>query len=367
MKLYLPVALNEIGGRQNNEDNIYPSFQSATASDRLFIVCDGVGGQNKGEVASELICKELNAYFESSFLSSFPENKENVEVDSFLERALKYVEGKMSDYLIKYPNCRGMASTLTLIYFFDDAVWLGWVGDSRIYHIRNGEVLYRTKDHSIVEDLIRVGEITPEEAKTHPQRNVITRAVKGKDEPTKIDKHLIHEVEANDYFFLCTDGILENFSETEIGKWFLREKAPEAIKNNILQNAQGRTRDNFSMYLLKVQEAGQVLKPKTKTEVESKIEKKVSRRNTLIGFGLGVVSTLFILFLVLLLVKPEIKIQEFFSNQLKPLTGTPTNISAGTSTTLLGGTSTNISASSSTIPLAGTSTNISAGTPTENN
>lgn len=247
MKIFDPEALNEIGGRKNNEDSIYPAKGNASRFDRLFLVCDGVGGQEKGEVASALVCKHFPLYFSK--------NSEKPGQNDFLEKGLQYVENAITEFLEKNPESRGMASTLTLLRINQDGtVQLGWVGDSRIYHIRQGKIRYKTKDHSEVQSLIDMGEITEEEAESHPRRHVITRAVSG-ESPARMDTHTIQDIRKNDYFLLCTDGVLETLKEADFKDIFKAHSQPAEIKRCIYDRAEGNTRDNFSLYLVKIQEA----------------------------------------------------------------------------------------------------------------
>src|SRR5690606_12615170 len=93
-----------------------------------------------------------------------------------------------------------------------------------------------------------------EEAKTHPRRNVILRAVSGQERPTRVDQVLLEDIEEDDFFLLCTDGILEQVDDRKLETWFLRNKSPEELKALIYSECEGRTKDNFSMYLVKIKE-----------------------------------------------------------------------------------------------------------------
>ncbi len=243
MKIYFPSALNEIGDRSNNEDAIFPDTPSL--EDELFLVCDGVGGQDKGEVASKLICNYFPEYFS--------ENKKDIYTTRYLESGLQFVEKRLKEYIQLHPDCSGMASTLTLLYLSkkENKGIIGWVGDSRVYHIRNGEILFQTKDHSEVQSLVDMGEITEQEAEDHPRKNVITRAISGINS-TRIDQRIIENIQPNDFFLLCTDGILENLNNDKIKQWFKKENKLDKIKSLILNNALNKTKDNFSMYLIKI-------------------------------------------------------------------------------------------------------------------
>ena len=244
VNIYPPQHLNEIGGRSNNEDSIYPAKPSR--QDRLFMVCDGVGGQSKGEVASALTC----TYFSEFCLKHQTEK----DYKKLFENALSYTEAKLEEYSNSNPECQGMATTLTAVYFSRhyETAHICWAGDSRVYHIRNREILFQTKDHSEVQNLIDMGEISPEEAQNYPRRNVILRAVRGKSSPTSLDYKKIEDIKPEDFFFLCSDGILENFGKKELNDWFSKDVNPQTLKNLIRENAEGKTADNFSMYLLKI-------------------------------------------------------------------------------------------------------------------
>jgi protein phosphatase len=234
--------INNIGRRPQLEDSIYPGAGKAGVTDKLFLVCDGVGGENMGEEASRIACEEFAAYFDR-----FPVAQAGSGED-YLQDAQKYVLGKMADYAGDHPGAEKMSTTLTLAFINHDHVWAAWCGDSRIYHIRNGQVIWRSTDHSLVANLVKHGEITEDEASNHPQRNVITRSLSASGSPSQIDLHVIRDIEDGDYIMLCTDGVLEQINEDRL-KGIL-ENASEDKETLFLAYAEGKTRDNFSLYLL---------------------------------------------------------------------------------------------------------------------
>ncbi|MGB0839748.1 MAG: PP2C family protein-serine/threonine phosphatase [Chitinophagales bacterium] len=249
IQIYPPVCLHEKGHRSNNEDAIYPTKGAATTTDRLFLVCDGVGGANKGEVASQLTCDLFQAYF--------AEHIDEVVDEAFVTNALKFTEQKLDAHKNLQPECTGMATTLTLIYFDDmlHRAVISWSGDSRIYHIRDGKILFQSEDHSLVNELVKRGEITEEEAYTHPRRNVILRAISGMDNPTKADTYYAEDVQAGDYFFLATDGILESIDNSTLEILLQSEDVDlSQVASNIKQLCEMGSNDNYSMYLLQVSE-----------------------------------------------------------------------------------------------------------------
>ena len=247
IRIHQPVGFNETGGRSNNEDCIFPAKDAATTSDRLFLVCDGVGGEHKGEVASTLACQSLNDYFSQFSGSDITLEKVKESLDYTL-RAFEAVEKKD-------PGTHGMATTLTLLYLQGNGVALAHLGDSRIYQIRNGKIIFKSKDHKWVNELIESGVITEEQAREHPKRNVITRVISAgrNDEP---EFTLIGEVRPNDYFFMCSDGVLEQLYD-ELLEYHLRanpdnEADTAEILEVIKEECYGKTNDNFSAYLIKI-------------------------------------------------------------------------------------------------------------------
>ena len=186
-----PCAITEKGGRSNNEDSIYPLPEQVTLDQKLFMVCDGVGGAEKGEVASSLACESIQTFF-STFLKDDP-------TPEFIHKAVHYAEVCFDSYVQEHPEAMGMATTLTMAYIASSGIVLAHIGDSRIYHLRKGEILYQTEDHSLVNSLVKLGKITPEEALTHPQRNVIIRAIQGTHTPTEADIITLNDIQPDDF------------------------------------------------------------------------------------------------------------------------------------------------------------------------
>jgi TPR repeat protein/serine/threonine protein phosphatase PrpC len=246
--LHPPFALHESGGGSNNEDCIFPAKGTATVRNTFFLVCDGVGGQENGEVASRIVCDSF-----ASFLGT-------VDTDAFDETVFR----QALDYACRNLDAEGastgtqkMGTTLTFICFHRKGVFMAHVGDSRIYHLRkqNGHtgILYRSVDHSYVNELVRARIITPEEAVTHPKRNIITRALQpGLKQPVMAEIHETEDVEAGDYFFLCSDGILEQVNDALLCDVIARDTDNRAKTEAIHAACRGRSHDNFSAYLIPV-------------------------------------------------------------------------------------------------------------------
>lgn len=239
-----PWAVSEKGGRQNNEDSIYPLPETVNTNQNLFLVCDGVGGAEKGEIASSLACEAFYTYF-STFL-------EGEVSEDIISKAIRYAEARFDEYILAHPEAKGMATTLTMAFIGSGGITLAHVGDSRIYLFRNGEIMYQTEDHSLVNTWVKLRKITKEEAIRHPQKNVILRAIQSTERPTEADVRLLTDIQAGDYIFMCSDGVLERLTDEKLAEIFV-SNSPEEIKNSILALCSGKTRDNFSFYIIPIQ------------------------------------------------------------------------------------------------------------------
>ena len=240
-----PFAICEKGRRQNNEDHIYPLSELANSAQKLFIVCDGVGGGEKGEIASSLACESIQTFF-STFIEGDPS-------EAFVQKAIQYTETRFDEYVVAHPEAKGMATTLTLAYIGETGVILAHIGDSRIYQFREGHPVFRTQDHSLVGTLIKLGQISPEEAMSHPQRNIITRAIQGTDHPAEPEIVCLTDIQPDDYLFMCTDGVTENMTDAMLSRMFSKQETTESIKNAIVEFCSEKSRDNYSFYILPIQ------------------------------------------------------------------------------------------------------------------
>lgn len=245
-----PYALNEIGGRSNNEDSIYPPKGEVGIDDNLFLVCDGVGGNDKGEVASQLVCEAFSFYFNEK-----PLDDQTLFDKEFVTGALEYAQGKIDDYLMEHPEAQGMGTTLTLLHLNSQGATIAHVGDSRVYQLRDGKIIFKTDDHSLVNQLVKDGMLTEEEALTHPKKNIITRAIQGNSvKPTVPDVFVQNDVQKGDYFFLCTDGILEQITDSTLEQIIAADTTDEEKINEIDLRCKGKTRDNYSCYMVPIKD-----------------------------------------------------------------------------------------------------------------
>ena len=206
MKVY---AITDIGRmRPINEDSYYAPREG----ERFCAVADGMGGHNAGEVASDMAVKVFSQHMR--------------EVESISAEALHAAVERANDavYLAALENegMSGMGTTFSALAEQGDTAYLAHVGDSRIYLVRHGSLMQMTTDHTVVEEMVRQGLITPSQARVHPRRNLITRAL-GTDERVRIDM-LQMSVREGDAFFLCSDGLTNYVEEREILRTALSDR-----------------------------------------------------------------------------------------------------------------------------------------------
>jgi protein phosphatase len=262
ISIYPPLFIHEIGQRTNQEDSIIKW------DNRLFVLCDGMGGHEKGEVASQTVCRSLAYWFE-----------ENIKDDSFfdhqLHEALEYAYSELDKFDDDSP--RKMGTTLTLLYMHRQGITAAHIGDSRIYHIRpNAGMLYQSRDHSLVFDLFQSGEITYEEMVTYPQKNVITRAMTpGEENRHRADIIHITDVKPDDYFYMCSDGMLEQMTNDGLLALFSAD-APDEEKRSQLIKESVNNKDNHTAWLIHIKE---VIKEEGDDEIQN--EETISRCNAI--------------------------------------------------------------------------------------
>ena len=221
--------------RRANEDSLL-------ARAPLFVVADGMGGAQAGEVASRIA------------VESFRHGLDDASEPELALSALA-LEANSRIHELSHSNAEqaGMGTTLTAVYVGEREVAIAHVGDSRAYCLRDGELLRLTDDHSLVDELMRQGRLTPEEAVEHPQRSVITRAL-GPEGPVEVDTRSFR-ARAGDVYLLCSDGLTTMISEQQIADVLranpLLHDAGEAL---IAAANEAGGRDNVTVVLMRLEE-----------------------------------------------------------------------------------------------------------------
>jgi PPM family protein phosphatase len=232
--------------RENNEDKhefFIPETESELASRGLvFIVCDGMGGHEAGQVASEVAIK--------SFIDSY---RSHPSLDS---RTAAEASVAAANRTVKYLSMinasrRGMGTTLTALALIQDQALIAHVGDSRAYRLRGGALETLTTDHTWVEETVRMGTLTREEAEIHPYRHIITRAI-GVEEDVTPDVSL-HPVEAGDIYLLCSDGVTNHVEDFELAETLSTSTSPSAMALALINRALGGGgSDNATVIVVRV-------------------------------------------------------------------------------------------------------------------
>ncbi len=245
ISLYQPQAIHELGQRDNQEDSLFPARGMATASDRLYVLCDGMGGHESGEVASQTVCQALPHYILNNA------HDDEVLSDATLLDALAATYAALD--LKDTGGVKKMGTTLCFLYLHRGGVTVAHIGDSRIYHMRPKKgILYQSRDHSLVFELYQAGEIEYEEMATSSQKNIITRAMQpGEDNRVKPDIVHITDVKPGDYFYMCSDGMLETMDNDELFHIITGGNTDE-VKRDILIKSTAGNHDNHTAILLHV-------------------------------------------------------------------------------------------------------------------
>ena len=228
-----------------------------TTQNRVFVLCDGMGGHENGEVASETVSQALGKY-----LDNLLKGYSSLTANMFRE-ALTYAYDELDKR--DTGGFKKMGTTMTCLCLHNEGYLVAHIGDSRIYHIRPSltdaekgrqGIIYQSSDHSLVNDLLRAGELTEEEAQNFPQKNIITRAMQPNLERRhKADIYSFTDIKAGDYFFLCTDGVLEQLTDSKLCE-ILHAKTKDAkLKlREIEKECYAKTQDNFSSCLIQIPE-----------------------------------------------------------------------------------------------------------------
>ncbi len=229
--------------RKNNEDSIFSSLEAVGCFENLFVVADGMGGHNAGEIASSLAIEYIKEYLENNTVDL---DTQGIIMDSIFSANHKIFEKSRNEL-----NKRGMGTTVTMATVRDGSVYIGHVGDSRAYSIKNNRISQLTYDHTYVNEMVQKGLMTREQALVDPNRNMITRAV-GIDATVMVD-FFERKVEKGEYILICSDGLHglvndEILLETVMFENSLEEKCGILISKAI---EKGGT-DNISVVLINI-------------------------------------------------------------------------------------------------------------------
>ncbi|HYZ78327.1 MAG TPA: Stp1/IreP family PP2C-type Ser/Thr phosphatase [Gaiellaceae bacterium] len=234
MSLGRTAALTDTGRKRRHNEDVY------VVDPPIFAIADGMGGANAGEVAAGLAADALREAEE--------EGRGEEAVVTLIQEANRRVYQRATED----AAASGMGTTMTVALLEDGRVRIGHVGDSRAYLIRDGELVQLTDDHSLVGELVRSGKLTPEDAESHPQRSVITRAL-GTDPDVDVDTATV-ETRAGDLFLLCSDGLYSMVGNDRILQLVERHRGDldTAAKALIAAANKGGGEDNITVVAFEI-------------------------------------------------------------------------------------------------------------------
>ncbi|OZI13277.1 protein phosphatase [Bacillaceae bacterium SAS-127] len=229
--------------RAHNEDNGGVFINAA--NDYLAIVADGMGGHNAGDIASQLTIESMK-----SMWKNVDKIESATQAEQWLESTIRQINERILSHASSHQECNGMGTTLVAALCTTNFCTIANIGDSRCYLLNDDGFKQVTDDHSLVNELVKSGEITKEEAEHHPRKNVLTRAL-GTNDHVTADYHTI-TFEQGDYMLLCSDGLSNKLAQQEMqailkNNLSLLEKADSFVQ---LANEKGGE-DNITLVILK--------------------------------------------------------------------------------------------------------------------
>jgi serine/threonine protein phosphatase PrpC len=212
----------------------------------IFAVADGVGGAEAGEVASQTAIEVLD--------EAFRHQTDGADIEDLMELAIQRANASIHQMAQEHTRFSMMATTIVALHIKGDIATFGHVGDSRLYRLTpDGQLHRETEDHSIVEEEVRAGRMTPEQAANHPSKNVISRAL-GAEQGVEVDMKTM-EVEDGTEFLLCTDGITRHISDNELRQLMVVSNNLEDLCNELKRRCYDRgAEDNLTVIAVRVGE-----------------------------------------------------------------------------------------------------------------
>lgn len=229
--------------RSDNQDSVYVHEFSENIG--LFIVADGMGGYRGGKRASSVAINEIS----KSIIDNFNSELDEDTIREIMHTAIRIANTKIFKEAVADDDLKGMGTTVVVSLLIDNVLYTASVGDSREYIFSHGQLKQITSDHSLVANLLSRGIISPQEAKVHPQKNVITRAVGSEDEV--IIDCFVTKLNAGDQILICSDGLHTMVTDEEITSAILSNDSDLAAKLVSCANERGG-RDNISVITVKL-------------------------------------------------------------------------------------------------------------------
>lgn len=264
-------VIQDIGQRVNQEDSFYPPFLNPChfdgtereasyyegtphTTDDLFILCDGMGGHERGEVASRMVCDVVSDYIRN-------EEREGKQFSDAMLRSAVAEALKALDARENPATVKKMGTTMTLLKLNDNGATIAHIGDSRVYHFRpatmrrKSRMLFRTEDHNLATMLIKSGRLTFQQLHNFSQRHVLTRALQA-CLPKRPDVDIYHtkDIKPGDVFFLCSDGILEELYDEDLCSMLTDTSCSDEERMKVLLTFCDGNKDNHTAWFIRVEQ-----------------------------------------------------------------------------------------------------------------
>src|SRR5208337_1882838 len=246
------AALTDVGRvRELNEDAVlalefFRDSQVEPSQNFLYVVCDGMGGAEAGETASAIAVQTIRDYVESRFRRG-----ETHAIGDSLTAALEEANRLIIEYQKERPEARGMGSTGVCAAMVPPDGAVAWVGDSRAYILEGGALRQLTKDHSLVQRLVEIGQITAEEARHHEHKNVITRSLGARQSGAAGAEMVPVKLRRGDKLLLCSDGLMAHVDDAAIAEIMKRYDDPYPTARELIAAANaGGGSDNISVIVV---------------------------------------------------------------------------------------------------------------------
>ena len=239
-------AKTDIGKVRKENQDAWWAYSDEEHGEFAIVVCDGMGGANAGSIASALAAESFLMHIQECMQAA-----ERVAPDKILRDAVAYANARVFDRAFQDDECQGMGTTLVAVLILGTTVTVVNVGDSRAYLLKpGGELECITNDHSYVAEMVRKGRLTKEQARTHPKRNIITRAL-GAELYVESDVFPV-KLEQGDTLLLCSDGLTNEVSEDELAQ-FMSGLEAENCCSSLIELALDRgAPDNVTAAVIRV-------------------------------------------------------------------------------------------------------------------
>jgi len=246
-------AVSDIGMRRKRNEDAYAIYDAAdtmavgNGMGLLFAVADGLGGHACGDLASQMACREMKAFFDGSYLAGV----KGKVVEKFSE-LIHLIDLRIMEKATEDPACEDMATTLSALFIAGNWAVTAHVGDSRVYRLRKNQLEQLTSDHTFVQEMIEEGELTPESAANHPLRNMLTRVLGTREALETVDTSVV-DTAPGDRFLLSSDGLHRMVSSATITAILKSETDPKKSADKLLQKAlQNGGKDNVTVIVIHI-------------------------------------------------------------------------------------------------------------------